>query len=450
MRVDSTVYVIGHVNPDTDSIASAIGYAWLLRERDGVNAIPARSGPINRQTAWVLKELELEPPILFNDASPRFDSVMRHLDTVTSDQPLSEAWAILNRTGGIAPVVNADGTPYGLITGKSLFKFLSRQMGPRPRDKDLTLADLLEVPCREAAETEIARYSASTRIRDVIRRLLRDEVDEFWVLDEKQRYLGICIQRDLLDPPRMKIILVDHNEPQQALGSLNEAELVEILDHHRLGNPMTHEPIRFTVDVVGSTSTLVSEQIEDAGLKPPSGLSGLMLAGLLSDTLLLSSPPTTPRDHDAAERLARWAFVWGSALEKETIETFGQKVLAAGTGLSSRDPMDVVTTDLKKYETGTANFAIAQAEVSDLYELNEYLEPLRNALQELKERNSLDFAMLMVTDIVQGDSRLVMVDAPMVLDELPYRPLRDDTRLAKGVVSRKKQLLPVVLSLLEE
>jgi len=269
MRVDSTVYVIGHVNPDTDSIASAIGYAWLLRERDGVNAIPARSGPINRQTAWVLKELELEPPILFNDASPRFDSVMRHLDTVTSDQPLSEAWAILNRTGGIAPVVNADGTPYGLITGKSLFKFLSRQMGPRPRDKDLTLADLLEVPCREAAETEIARYSASTRIRDVIRRLLRDEVDEFWVLDEKQRYLGICIQRDLLDPPRMKIILVDHNEPQQALGSLNEAELVEILDHHRLGNPMTHEPIRFTVDVVGSTSTLVSEQIEDAGLKPP-------------------------------------------------------------------------------------------------------------------------------------------------------------------------------------
>lgn len=450
MRVDNTVYVIGHVNPDTDSIASAIGYAWLLRERDGVNAIPARSGPINRQTAWVLKELELEPPILFNDASPRFDSVMRHLDTVTADQPLSEAWAILNRTGGIAPVVNADGTPYGLITGKSLFKFLSRQMGPRPRDKDLTLADLLEVPCKEAAETEIARYSASTRIRDVIRRLLRDEVDEFWVLDDKQRYLGICTQRDLLDPPRMKIILVDHNEPQQALGSLNEAELIEILDHHRLGNPMTHEPIRFTVDVVGSTSTLVSEQIEDAGLKPPSGLSGLMLAGLLSDTLLLSSPTTTGRDHQAAERLARWAFVWGAPLEKETIDSFGQKVLAAGTGLSSRDPMDVVTTDLKKYETETANFAIAQAEVSDLYELNEYLEPLRRALQELKERNSLDFAMLMVTDIVQGDSRLVMVDAPIVLDELPYRPLRDDTRLAKGVVSRKKQLLPVVLSLLEE
>jgi len=450
VRVDNQVYVIGHVNPDTDAIASAMGYAWLLQERDGTNAIAARSGAINRQTAWVLHVLGMEPPMLFNDASPRFESVMRRLDTVTPDRPLSEAWAILSRTGGVAPVTNPDGTPYGLISGKSLFNFLSRHMGPHPRYKDMTLAELLDIPCREAAETDVARYTASTRIRDVLNRILRDEVDEFWVLDDNQRYLGICRQRDLLDPPRLKIILVDHNEPQQALGSLNEAELVEILDHHRLGNPTTHEPIRFTVDVVGSTSTLVSEMIEDTGLSAPPQLAGLMLAGLLSDTLVMSSPTTTPRDHQAAERLARWAFVWGTPLEEETIQSFGEKVLSAGTGLASRDPMDVVTTDMKKYETESTRFAIAQVEVSELYELNEHLEPLRKALQELKERRSLDFAMLMVTDVVQGDSRLLMVDAPIVLDELPYRPLADDTRLAEGVVSRKKQLLPVVLSLLEE
>ena len=450
VRVDNQVYVIGHVNPDTDAIASAMGYAWLLQERDGTNAIPARSGAINRQTAWVLHILGLEPPMLFNDASPRFESVMRRLDTVTPDRPLSEAWAILSRTGGVAPVTNPDGTPYGLISGKSLFNFLSRHMGPHPRYKDMTLAELLDIPCREAAETDVARYTASTRIRDVLNRILRDEVDEFWVLDDNQRYLGICRQRDLLDPPRLKIILVDHNEPQQALGSLDEAELVEILDHHRLGNPTTHEPIRFTVDVVGSTSTLVSEMIEDTGLSAPPQLAGLMLAGLLSDTLVMSSPTTTKRDHEAAERLARWAFVWGTPLEEENIQSFGEKVLSAGTGLASRDPMDVVTTDMKKYETESVRFAIAQVEVSELYELNEHLEPLRKALQDLKERRSLDFAMLMVTDVVQGDSRLLMVDAPIVLDELPYRPLADDTRLAEGVVSRKKQLLPVVLSLLEE
>jgi len=234
IRVDNKIYVIGHVNPDTDAIASAMGYAWLLQERDGINAIAARSGPINRQTAWVLQLLDLDPPMLFNDASPRFESVMRRLDTVKPDQPLSEAWAILSRTGGVAPVVNADGTPYGLISGKSLFNFLTRLMGPHPRYRDMTMAELLEIPCREAAETEVSRYRASTRIRDVINRILRHEVDEFWVLDDNQRYLGICMQRDLLDPPRMKIILVDHNEPQQALGSLDEAELIEILDPVRL------------------------------------------------------------------------------------------------------------------------------------------------------------------------------------------------------------------------
>jgi manganese-dependent inorganic pyrophosphatase len=450
LRDLNRVYVIGHVNPDTDSIASAMGYAWLLQQRDGLNAIAARSGAINRQTSWVLRTLNLEAPLLFNDASPRFDSVMRRLDTVTPDRPLSEAWAILSRTGGVAPVVNPDGTPYGLISGRSLFNFLSRHMGPHPRYKDMTLAELLEIPCKEAAETEVARYPASTRIRDVIRRLLRDEVDEFWVLDDNQRYLGICRQRDLLDPPRLKIILVDHNEPQQALGSLNEAELIEILDHHRLGNPTTHEPIRFTVDVVGSTSTLVSEMIEDAGLSSPPELAGLMLAGLVSDTLILTSPTTTPRDHKAAERLSRWAFVYGSPLAGETLQAFGEKVLSAGAGLSSREPKDVVSTDMKQYEAASTRFAIAQAEVSDLYELNEHLEPLRDALQELRERRSLDFAMLMVTDVVQGDSRLLMVDAPLVLEELPYRPLPDGTRLAEGVVSRKKQLLPVVFSLLEE
>jgi len=313
----------------------------------------------------------------------------------------------------------------------------------------MTLAELLEIPCKEAAETDIAHYSASMRIRDVINRLLREEVNEFWVLDDNGRYLGICRQRDLLNPPRMKIILVDHNEPQQALGSLDEAELLEILDHHRLGNPTTHEPIRFTVDVVGSTSTLVSELIEDAGLSAPPPLAGLMLAGLLSDTLVMSSPTATPRDHLASERLARWAFVWGSPLEKETIQSYGEKVLSAGAGLTSRDPMDVVTTDMKQYEAKSLRFAIAQAEVSELYELSEYLEPLREALKDLKEQNGLDFTMLMVTDVVQGSSRLLMVDAPIALDELPYRPLPDGTLLADGVVSRKKQLLPVVFSLLE-
>lgn len=444
------IYVIGHVNPDTDSIASALAYAWTLRERDGINAIAARSGAINQQTAWVLKYLDLEPPVLLTDASPRFESVTRRLDTTLPDKPLHEAWVIASRTGGIAPVIDLQGKPYGLITGKSLFEFLSRQVGPRTHQKSLSIQDILDYPCMEAADTTIPRFQASHRIRDMISRILREEGDEFWVVDENGLYVGICRQRDLLNPPRLKLILVDHNEPHQSVASLDEAELLEIIDHHRLGNPSTHTPIKFTVDVVGSTSTLISELIVEAGLSAPPQLAGIMLAGLLSDTLLLSSPTTTQRDKDAANRLARWAFTVGNKFGSETITSFGEKILAAGAGLAARTATDVVNGDLKVYSAGEFQFGIAQAEVSDLYELAEYQQKLSSALSEIREKNGWDFAILMITDVVRSSSRLLLDNPPPLLEDLPFPPMPDGSLYAEGVVSRKKQLLPSVLGLLEK
>ena len=123
------VYVIGHVNPDTDSIAAAMGYAWLLRERDGMDTVAARAGAINPQTTWTLRRLELEPPFLLTDASPRFDAVSRRLDSITPDSLLRDAWVIASRTGGIAPVVSEEGKPVGLITGFSFFQYLSKLVG---------------------------------------------------------------------------------------------------------------------------------------------------------------------------------------------------------------------------------------------------------------------------------------------------------------------------------
>jgi manganese-dependent inorganic pyrophosphatase len=444
------IYVIGHVNPDTDSIASAIAYAWLLRERDGQEVVAARAGAINSQSAWVLKTLSLEAPVLITDASPRFESVMRRLDTTLPQQPLSDAWAIASRTNGIAPVVNEDGTPFGMINGRTLFAFISQQVGVKPDKKKIAISDLLNSPCDQAANIHIPKFLANTKIRDVLQRLLREEGDEFWVVDEAGRYLGICRQRDLLNPPRLKIIMVDHNEIQQSIGSAEEADLVEILDHHRLGNPSTHLPIKMSVDIVGSTCTLVSEKIEEAGLSAPWKIAGVMLAGLLSDTLNLISPTTTERDRAAAERLSRWAFVRGGSLENETRDSFGVKVLSASAGLSTRTPLDVVTGDMKVYTGGKYKFAIAQAEVSSLNEVSSHVEPLLIALDELKKSADVDFTMLMITDVVRGSSRLLLSsNAPSIMDELPYQPLPDNSRLAEGVVSRKKQLLPVVLGLLE-
>jgi manganese-dependent inorganic pyrophosphatase len=313
----------------------------------------------------------------------------------------------------------------------------------------MRIAEILDLPCREAANTRVPHFQAGSRIRDVLNRVLREEGDDFFVVDENLQYVGVCRQRDVINPPRIRVILVDHNEPGQALGALEEAELVEILDHHRLGNSSTHIPIRFTIDVVGSTSTLVTERIEELGLSAPPALAGLLMAGLLSDTLLLSSPTTTERDKEAVERLARWALIKGSPLEGETIQSFGEQLLNAGSGLASRAPQEIVSTDIKMYEAGGYNFAIAQAEVTDLLQLEEHLGPLRQSLQELRDKRGLDFAMLMVTDVVQGSSRLLLTDEIPVLSELPYPRLLDGTRKAEGVVSRKKQLLPVVLGLLE-
>ncbi len=444
------IYVIGHVNPDTDSIASAMGYAWLLRERDQADTVAARAGAINPQTGWVLRLLGLEPPLLLTDASPRFSSVVRRLDSTAPDAPLKDAWSIATKTWGVAPILNPDGTPFGLLTGRSMFGFLTQLIGPHPRRYEMKVSEILEMPCKEAAAVDIPRFTTNTRIRDVLNRILREESDEFWVLDEAGRYVGLARQREVLTPPRLKFVLVDHNEPFQAVGSLEEAELVEILDHHRLGNSSTHIPIKFTVDIVGSTSTLVSERIEDAGLSAPPGLAGMLLAGLLSDTLNLTSPTTTERDRQAAERLGRWAIVFGSPLAGESVASYGQKVLSAGVGLDTRNPNDVIKGDLKVYRAGGHEFAISQVEVSDILQLAEHLDKLKQALVELRDRRGLNFAMLMVTDVVGSSSRLVLTEpVPAVLQNLPYAPLPDGTLQADGVVSRKKQLLPIVLGLLE-
>ncbi len=443
------IYVIGHLNPDTDSIAAAMGYAWLLRERDGLNTVAARAGAINAQTSWVLKTLGLDAPVLLTDASPRFESVIRRLDTIRPDSQLGAAWTLASKTGGVAPVVNEDGKPFGIISGMSLFKYFSEILGPRPGDT--TVREMMAAQCRDAADTTVPKYAANAHIRDALNKILRDEINDYWVVDEHGVYVGIANQRDVLNPPRLKIVLVDHNEPRQAIAALEEAELLEILDHHRLGNPYTHQPIRFTVDIVGSTSTLVTEMTAEAGLSMPPALAGTLLAGLVSDTLILTSPTTTERDKAAAERLSRWAFVGGSPLKGETIDSYGKSVLSAGAGLSNRDPKDVVSTDIKPFEGGGFKFAVAQAEVTDILQLTEHLEPLQIALNDLRDKRGLHFAMLLVTDVVRGTSRLLISsNPPAILDDLPYPPLADGTRDARGVVSRKKQLLPAVLGLLEK
>jgi manganese-dependent inorganic pyrophosphatase len=444
------IYVVGHVNPDTDAIASAMGYAWLLQDQMEETVQAARAGQLNPQTTWVFQRLGMDPPQLLADASPRFADISHRMNTTTPDRPLREAWSIANRTGGVAPLLDADGKPYGLVTVLSLFDFLSRSVGSHRRREEMRIGELLDQACEQACDTGVPQFHINNRIKDALPRILREERSEFWVVDENGTYVGIARQREALNPPRLKLILVDHNEQEQALSALEEADLLEILDHHRLDNPTTREPIRFTVDIVGSTSTLVSERIDQAGLSAPPELAGLLLAGLLSDTLILTSPTTTPRDHQAAERLKRWAFMSGAPLEGETIESFGKQMLEAGAGLAARDPLEVVSADFKVYDAEGIRFGISQAEVTNLAQLGDHLDALKAALLDLSESKGLEFVLLMVTDVVSGTSRLLATDLIPALEDLPYPHLPDGTLDAQGVVSRKKQLLPVILGALEK
>jgi manganese-dependent inorganic pyrophosphatase len=175
--------------------------------------------------------------------------------------------------------VNEDGTPFGLVNGGSLFAYINSLVGTHASRQEMRISEILDSPCEQATNTKIPSFVCSARIRDMLNRILRDEYEDFLIVDEAGQYFGVWRQRDALNPPRMQIVMVDHNEPRQAVGALEEAQVLEILDHHRLGNSSTHTPIKFTVDIVGSTSTLVTERIEEAGLSAPPALAGMLLAG---------------------------------------------------------------------------------------------------------------------------------------------------------------------------
>lgn len=447
------VYVVGHKNPDTDSVVSAIGYAWLLHERDKIDTQAARAGQLNSQTLFALKRFDLEEPPLLSDASPRFSSVARTLKTLTPDRSLQEAWALVAETGRVAPIVDGDCKPVGLATGASVFRYLSNQITDRLRTSpdglnEIPFGEVIATTCGDVAEVDVPRFKDDERIRDVLPRILRDERDTFWVVDDDGRYVGICYKADLLRPPRMRIILIDHNEIRQAIGGLEEAELLEVLDHHRLANPPTHMPIAFHVDPVGSSSTLVAEQAMRSGLSVPSPVAGGLLSGLLADTLVLKSPTTTIRDRVAAVQLAGWAFA-GQGDPYEAMLEYGWQLLQAGAGLESRSAESIVSGDCKEYESNGMRFAVAQVEVTDLLEIEARRGEVCDALCAIKNNRGLDFTALMVTDIVGGTSRLLTCGESNRLDALPFARRADGTFEMPGIVSRKKQLLPVLLSVLQ-
>lgn len=447
MTEKESILVIGHRNPDMDAVASAMGYAWLLSALHQAPYLAARTGEINAQTAFALARFGAEPPFLVPDVYGRVGDLIEPLEALRRGETLLAAVQRIATTRHPVPIVDADSKPLGLLSGEALFASLAAALSST---SVLELARSLDQRVESVLDGTGLTLRANERIRDVLGQVLRATQDEFMVVDEHNTYIGLVRKSALLAPPRRKVVIVDHNEPQQAVAGLEDAELLEVLDHHRLGNMPTAMPIRFRVEPVGSCSTLVAESAFEHELTPPAPLAGLLLCGILSDTLVLRSPTTTMRDERAALRLTEMAKIAEGADQRQALEMLGRDLLAAGAGLGERRAEDVVKADLKFYETNGLSAGIAQVEVTSFSELTPRLTDLTSALQALLEANKLAIAMLLVTDVVRGNSRLVVVGQARLIAALPYPRLDDGTLDARGVVSRKKQLLPTVLAALSQ
>jgi manganese-dependent inorganic pyrophosphatase len=424
------VYVIGHQRPDTDAIAAALGYAWFLKATGQENVTPARAGQPAAQTLFALERFGTDPPRLLAAAAPTFGHAMRPQTPVSSDAPLSEAMAVLEGGGRVVPVVDRDERPVGLVSAMALARAYAGAKGA---------PEALTRPCGEAAESAPS-FEARERISDHRGGLVRSEADDFLVTDDEGRYAGLAPRRRIVEPPRARLILVDHNELPQAVSGAEEAEIIAVLDHHRLGNPPTVAPIPFVVEPVGSTCTLVAERCracrDPGALNPPAGLAGVMLSGILSDTLVFHSPTTTDRDRAAAAWLAELAGVDAAA--------YGQELLRAAPGLAGRAAGETVDGDRKSYQMGGKRVSVAQVEVAGFGELPDCRSDLLAALEERRGREALSLIALMVTDVVTGRSRLLGRGDRALVAALPFSRTGEGEWDLGGMVSRKKQLVPAL------
>jgi manganese-dependent inorganic pyrophosphatase len=281
--------------------------------------------------------------------------------------------------------------------------------------------------------------SPRDRLRDVRNRVLNSVDDLVPVVDEANTLRGVVLKNAFDQPPPFRMILVDHNEIEQSLPGVEEIPVIEVIDHHRIGMPPTTAPIRFTADVVGSTCTLVAMMFRSAGESLPAGLAGLLLGGIISDTLLLRSPTTADLDRRMCDWLSKIAGVQPEELMDE--------LLRIDSPLAAKPAHDVIHGDRKDYSDGRFRFSLAQVEESNLELLRQRRDELLVEMKKLLDEEQLDFVGLLVTDAVRETSELLITGCEELIRNLPYAAVAENLFVLPGVLSRKKQLLPQILAI---
>jgi manganese-dependent inorganic pyrophosphatase len=293
-----------------------------------------------------------------------------------------------------------------------------------------------------AIDDDCMTLPANLPIADARTQIAKSPQKLFPVLDDKGLLVGVLSKSDLVNPPKPQLILVDHNELSQAVQGADEAEIVEVLDHHRLGGSLrSDQPIRFINEPVGSTCTLVARQYRAAGQEPSPSIALCMVSGIISDTLNLRSPTTTDVDRETLKWLTDFCSI--------DLAQFIQEFFEVGSSLRTHSAEQVVREDCKEFDAHGHRFSISQIEEIGFDLFWERYDDLHRALRELTRQRGLDFSALLVTDINTNGSLLLLSHEQEFWEEINYPQLEQGLYQLDGVVSRKKQLLPLISNLLD-
>lgn len=540
------VFICGHKNPDTDSVASATSYAYLKNQiSTEYEYVPIRCGTVNDQTKFIFQKAEATLPEYMKDIYPKvIDSMTTNLITAEATDPLSKFMRILREKNlRFMPVINQSQEYVGMLGVNDvteLFLRDDRQQKPifdlradtlrrslkgtilnvgeheefkasvvvatmayddfnehvkNVADEEHTLlitgnrqnilqdafkkkypaiiiVGLSEEACKNLDFGDYkgwvfySPFDSSQTIRCVematpIGKLLNkiepcaphDYIDSVADAISKSgtkslpvvsdgKLVGVITGTDILKRKRAKLIMMDHNEATQAIDGVESAELMEIVDHHRLGTIKTSSPVTFFAKPVGSTCTLVYQLYKANRVEIPNKIAMLLLGGMLSDTVIMKSPTCTSDDIAAIEDLASQCGL--------DAKEYGVEIFSATDGLTSRSAKDIISTDFKIFEEYGVRFGISQAETVTLAQLGEVKDKLREELYNVKENNRLDWMMLLVTDIIKEESQLITTGFEPGESIFGYKKLEDKLFYLPGVLSRKKQLLPEISRILEE
>lgn len=441
------IMVIGHKNPDVDSVAAAISYKVYKQSTDQGLFIAASAGELNEETRYILDYFDYDPPDLVWNVKNTVEDLLEDHDpiAVTTDMSLAELGNLMrSHELKTVPVLDRQGRLLGLITIGDLAMIFMDSLATT-RDIYRTPEILRELFNRKAAEIMMTRdlvlFEKDESVEEARKQMLSTRYRNYPVVDEDNCFMGFISRYNLLEMKRKQLILVDHNERKQAVEGVEEAEILEIVDHHRVGDLQTTSPIYFHNEPVGSTCTLIAEKYLNDRMALGTNLAGLLLSGMLSDTMIFKSPTTTSKDRQIAEQLQEI-----SGLDSMD---WGKHILNHAINTATLSDEEIISSDLKEYNSGSITFAISQLETIDAKQMASRRENLLKSLEELALRRGYAFICLMVTDILEEATELLVAGEKSHLITAAFGPQnKGGGFFLKGVLSRKKQVVPVLYEIL--